>query len=321
MYCKNCGKEIDNDSKFCSYCGTKQLIIQISEIKNDLSSKPEPIIQNVNVSLSFGKPTDKVKSAEVKIDKYDRTYKGDSGATIIASILAIISFIIYLTVKFENESDQQVYLAIVVAINIVWRILATIWVVNIAKRQNRDNLEWGFFAFFLPNLALFIIGLLKKLNKPSSESQMSKSNTVLTKEEVLRGHATYDKEELSRKNINNNSEVELSDNTSDNLELGSSGHITYIRDDASGNVNAKITYNVIKIEIINPSLGPTRDEFTLEFSDGKIGKLCFSRIYKKFFFKRHNWANYFYNKKEAAINALHYYLCNNNVLNEGRYYI
>lgn len=24
MYCKNCGKEIDSDSKFCQYCGTNQ---------------------------------------------------------------------------------------------------------------------------------------------------------------------------------------------------------------------------------------------------------------------------------------------------------
>lgn len=24
MFCKNCGKEIDNDSTFCRYCGQKQ---------------------------------------------------------------------------------------------------------------------------------------------------------------------------------------------------------------------------------------------------------------------------------------------------------
>ena len=24
MYCKHCGEEIENDSKFCSVCGTKQ---------------------------------------------------------------------------------------------------------------------------------------------------------------------------------------------------------------------------------------------------------------------------------------------------------
>lgn len=39
----------------------------------------------------------------------------------------------------------------------------TIWVVAIAKRQNRETVGWGAFAFFLPLIALIVIGQQRKL--------------------------------------------------------------------------------------------------------------------------------------------------------------
>lgn len=54
MYCKNCGKEIADDSKFCQYCGTAQItepakeqpkpapekkVVEIPTIKTNLSNK------------------------------------------------------------------------------------------------------------------------------------------------------------------------------------------------------------------------------------------------------------------------------------------
>jgi purine-cytosine permease-like protein len=59
-------------------------------------------------------------------------------------------------------------------------------VVNIAKKQNRNTFYWGVFAFFLPYLAMIIIGLLKKLNRPTSSikpesSEELKNNDVSVK--------------------------------------------------------------------------------------------------------------------------------------------
>jgi len=45
----------------------------------------------------------------------------------------------------------------------VLRIIATLWVIEIAKRQNRKTIGWGTIAFFSPSIALIIIGQLKKL--------------------------------------------------------------------------------------------------------------------------------------------------------------
>ncbi|MEI8224681.1 MAG: zinc ribbon domain-containing protein [Bacteroidota bacterium] len=297
MYCKECGKQIDNASKFCSYCGTKQSINQVSENKIDLSTKPDPIPQNVNISLSFKKANDKSKSDEIKVDKYDRTYKGDSSATVVASILMIIILIISLIVKFDNQYDYAVYLVIGVVLNIIWRIVATFWTVDIAKRQNRDTIGWGFFAFFIPNLALFIIGLLKKLNKPSRESPMSESNQVLPKEDV------------SNVNSTDNVEVGAIENFfSHNVEL------------ESGTVSDNITYKVFMIEKMNTFWSERLDELKIEFSDGKMGKVFFSNSLKKYYFRSGLWWPNYYNSKNAAIKALHYYLCYKRVMVKDIYY-
>ena len=40
MFCINCGKEINDNQKFCRYCGTK------NEIDNDLTSSNSEILNN-----------------------------------------------------------------------------------------------------------------------------------------------------------------------------------------------------------------------------------------------------------------------------------
>ncbi len=159
MFCKECGKEIDNDSKFCSHCGTRQSVIGLAEITSEIPKKSEPASQKIDISLSFGKSAKKGSKEPVFIEKYDKNYSGDIGATIFGSVLILINLIVLLTVKINDPDNLQVYKAIAAFVNIIWRIIATIWVVNIAKRQNREHVGWGFFAFFIPNLALIIIGL------------------------------------------------------------------------------------------------------------------------------------------------------------------
>lgn len=39
MYCKHCGKEIDDDSKFCRYCGGEQETPIINSKKNVAEEK------------------------------------------------------------------------------------------------------------------------------------------------------------------------------------------------------------------------------------------------------------------------------------------
>lgn len=187
MYCKKCGKEIDDDSVFCSYCGVRQSAKLFGESQVNLNSstetdihpvksknaddpKPESNSQNVNISLSFKKPTfrDQNKTeAETKVDKYDKTYQKETEATVVAVAVLVIQIITYLIDPYQYADDPQIIVAIIALVNLIWRIIVTIWIVQISRRQNRNTTGWGIFAFILPNLALFIIGLLRKIYIPS----------------------------------------------------------------------------------------------------------------------------------------------------------
>ena len=47
MYCKECGKEIANDSKFCNHCGAKQSTsVKDTRDKKIVLEVPEVIIKN-----------------------------------------------------------------------------------------------------------------------------------------------------------------------------------------------------------------------------------------------------------------------------------
>ena len=288
MYCKECGKQLDNASKFCSYCGTKQSINQVPENKIDLSTKPDPITQNVNISLSFRKAKDKSIKDEVKVDKYDRTYDGDHESTVVGVIVMIISLIILTTVNIDNETDLQIYKALAATINIFWRIIVTIWVVDIAKRQNRDTTAWGIFAFIIPNLALIIIGLLKKLYKPTSEAVITEPSNEIGK-------------------------------APDNLKVGSTETIT-TKEDVPINDSDDIAYDLISSSKTILFWGQEQEELKITFQDGKMGKVFFSNSLKKYYFRSGLWWPNYYNSKNAAINALHYYLCYKRVMVKDIYY-
>jgi hypothetical protein len=55
MFCENCGKELENDSQFCIFCGNKTIPPRINRITPD-AAPPSP--QPVNAS-GFHSPEDK----------------------------------------------------------------------------------------------------------------------------------------------------------------------------------------------------------------------------------------------------------------------
>ena len=156
MFCKACGKQIDDDSNFCSYCGTKQTAISNPVVVTTSEAK------TAYGNLSFDKPTAKSPSVEkIKKEKYDLSYQKETDATGAGALLLIVSLCFLL---FGGVKDPSLYVVVVLILFII-RIIITVWCVNIAARQNRETIAWGFFAFFLPSIALIIIGQLRKLKK------------------------------------------------------------------------------------------------------------------------------------------------------------
>ena len=160
MFCKSCGRQIDNDSTFCSFCGTKQSTDLKPQVQADTN-------QSINI-------TQKVYSDEtnfnntpniVRQPKYDPTYKKEDDAMTVGIILLVIALIFAIVgpIKFEDRESYGQFRAVTAIVSLILRICVAIWVVNIAKGQNRETFGWGLFAFLLPSIALIVIATRKKI--------------------------------------------------------------------------------------------------------------------------------------------------------------
>lgn len=158
MYCKSCGKEIDLDSVFCSFCGTKQSTEFKPKVKENHIDQTS-IEQN---RTFINNESNRNLTTHIK---YDPTYKKENEALTFGIVILAISLIIALIgpIEFEDNESYGQFKAFASLISLIIRIIITVWVVNIAKRQNRETTGWGLFAFFLPSIALIIISTLKKL--------------------------------------------------------------------------------------------------------------------------------------------------------------
>ena len=54
MYCKNCGAQIPNDSKFCTYCGSKMENEDVVYVKEDVVNDVE-LVNNNNEPVNTSK--------------------------------------------------------------------------------------------------------------------------------------------------------------------------------------------------------------------------------------------------------------------------
>jgi hypothetical protein len=160
MFCKSCGRQIDNDSTFCSFCGTKQstdLKPEVQAVTNQYINTTQKVYSN---ETNFNNALNIVRQP-----KYDPTYiKEDDAITFGIILLAIaLIFAIVGPIKFEDRESYGQFKAVTAIVSLILRICVTIWVVNIAKRQNRETFGWGLFAFLLPSISLIVIATRKKL--------------------------------------------------------------------------------------------------------------------------------------------------------------
>lgn len=160
MFCKSCGRQIDNDSTFCSFCGTKQstdLKPQVQADTNQAINTTQKVYSN---ETNFSNSPNIVRQP-----KYDPTYKKEDDAMTVGIILLVIALIFAIVgpIKFEDRESYGQFRAVTAIVSLILRIFITVCVVNIAKRQNRETFGWGLFAFLLPSIALIVIATRKKL--------------------------------------------------------------------------------------------------------------------------------------------------------------
>jgi len=137
----------------------------VEELKNILVSEPPPLPKRNNPPPPIETVQIKHVSTPAQIfnSKYDISYTKETEATVYGVMLFIAMGIINFLISngvIEIGTDIRPLFAIGLLILRIW---ITVVVVNIASRQNRNSTGWGWFAFFLPSIALIVIGQLKKL--------------------------------------------------------------------------------------------------------------------------------------------------------------
>ncbi len=104
---------------------------------------------------------------------YDAKYCKKCEATItgVFFFFVPIMFIVFCLLNFVQYEGYYEFLAIVSVGAVVLRVIATIWVAQLSKEQNRNSTKWIAFSFLLPGSALIIIGQKRKLFDPSEWKQ------------------------------------------------------------------------------------------------------------------------------------------------------
>jgi tetratricopeptide (TPR) repeat protein len=137
----------------------------INELKNILISEPPPLPQKPSTQPLIEAVQIKQAPIPVTTTKHDLTYEKETEATTIGIILIVVPLAIKISgvLTFdtvESYNEAKLFLSFT---TIAIRIAVTVWVVKIASRQNRNSTGWGWFSFFLPSIALIIIGQLRKI--------------------------------------------------------------------------------------------------------------------------------------------------------------
>lgn len=158
MFCIECGQQIDNSCKFCPFCGTKQVLVQVPKSKTESKIEPSHVVQNISPS----------NKAIIRPDKFDRSYKGDRDITNWGLIFVILNITLYLIGRYQVGNTLAGFIIIGTLFGFISWIIAVRWVVRVAEHQNRNSTMWGIFAVFISYLAMIIIGQLGKINHPSN---------------------------------------------------------------------------------------------------------------------------------------------------------
>lgn len=145
MICKNCNKEVDIDSKFCTYCGSN--------------------LNNINVKTKI------INENKTSIKDFYLTYHGSIGrkefffrAFLPFTTLLIILITIFQIVRLFSVMDKlpkELILLSYIIIGILWLILQILIIVTVIKRFHDCKINaWLSVLIFIPIINVFTtIGL------------------------------------------------------------------------------------------------------------------------------------------------------------------
>ncbi|MCD4731681.1 MAG: SHOCT domain-containing protein [Bacteroidales bacterium] len=110
-----------------------------------------------------------------------------SEATVVGIVLIIFSILAAVVSNTVHPPEQAVDTinAISSLITLIIRVACIFWIVSIAKGLNRNQLSWGVFAFFLPSIALIIIGQTKEKKVESNFKSLDASKNFIDENNII----------------------------------------------------------------------------------------------------------------------------------------
>ena len=120
MYCKHCGKPIDDDSTFCRHCGKQQVGDKSSTIENE--PKPE---------------SKESKKVQPKKKKQEKNNSRNAIIIFCAGLIVLMAIIVLVICKFHD-----VHQGVGFRLNVVCKVY--VW----QDKVNKVNLIPLFFCFY-----------------------------------------------------------------------------------------------------------------------------------------------------------------------------
>ena len=151
MFCKSCGEQIDNDSKFCTHCGTKLA---------KESNGPTVAEQSTRTTIF-------VSTQPTKESIYDESFERENyiseGFLLLLVSIAVSSFSSGSFKHSDNSDGVGIFFVCLVSMGI--RIAVAVALSRYAKKLNRNTEAWGLYGFLAPSIALIVISYKKKYKR------------------------------------------------------------------------------------------------------------------------------------------------------------
>ena len=146
MYCKECGNRIDDNSKFCSVCGAKQMNIGKNELSNE-----EPIRHNQKLNQN-NEALIPATALQVFFPLFG----------FGLSVCIITSFLLYLFLRHEvNDAEEAAW-------GFFWIMSILVTLINIFS--NVPRFKGAQHTLEISNFDLFIEDLSKYITNPTTKS-------------------------------------------------------------------------------------------------------------------------------------------------------
>lgn len=152
---------------------------EIESLESYLAVQPPPLPSRVS------RFKEKIES------KYDQDYDRETEATYFGALLLLVGILFALMSndwEFGSEKDYRATRSAFGIISTIIRIGVVVYVRGIVGRQNRQKAGWSILAFFLPSIAMIIVGLLRKYRDPNEPAVEPKSEIRTPKTESREGN-------------------------------------------------------------------------------------------------------------------------------------